>query len=97
MALSDSKILFWNGKNPLKAVHFDVVDDDKDRVEQPSPSPVAAPSLCGLPLKYSSYVFPIRRRHPHISYGSRPFLVPSSIVRSVYSRVLILFFSVLLH
>ncbi|KAH8989185.1 nucleotide-sugar transporter-domain-containing protein [Lactarius hatsudake] len=55
MAHSDSKILFWNGKIPLKSVHLDVVND-KDHIEQSSPSPVATPSLCGVPLKYISLI-----------------------------------------
>ncbi len=96
MPLSDSKILFWNGKIPLKSVHFDVVND-KDRTEQSSPSPVATPSLCGVPLKYISYVFPLRHRHSHTSCGFRPFSVLSTIVRSVYPQILTLFLSVLLH
>ncbi|KAH9161346.1 nucleotide-sugar transporter-domain-containing protein, partial [Lactarius sanguifluus] len=55
MPHSDSKILFWNGKIPLKSVHLDVVND-KDHTEQSSPSPVATPSLCGVPLKYISLI-----------------------------------------
>lgn len=56
MALSDSKLLFWNGKTPLKSVHLDAVTD-KDRPEQPAAASTTAPLLCGLPLKYISYVF----------------------------------------
>ncbi len=58
MALLDSKVLFWNGKVPSKSIHFDAVTD-KDRTEQPAPAPTAVPSLCGMPLKYISYVFPL--------------------------------------
>src|ERR1700761_2720079 len=94
MTPSDSKILFWNGKIPLKSVHFDVVDDDKDRTEQASPSPVATPSLCGVPLKYISYV--ISRRHlNHIpptalghSQSFRPFF-------AVFTHILTLLFSLI--
>jgi hypothetical protein len=57
MALSDSKVLFWNGKVPSKSIHFDAVTD-KDRTEQPAPAPTAVPTLCGMPLKYISYVSP---------------------------------------
>jgi hypothetical protein len=56
MALSDPKLLFWNGKIPQKSIHF-VPLGDKDRAEQPSPPPATPPSLCGVPLKYISYVF----------------------------------------
>ena len=96
MALSDSKILFWNGKNPLKSVHFDVVvDEDKGRTEQSAPSPVTTPSLCGVPLKYISYVLslPFPHRRPHTSDGIRPFSVLST---GVHARILTLF-SVFLH
>ncbi|KAI0306320.1 nucleotide-sugar transporter-domain-containing protein [Multifurca ochricompacta] len=55
MALSDSKILFWNGKIPLKTIHFDSVNDE-DRIEQPAPTPPSVPSLCGVSLKYISLV-----------------------------------------
>jgi len=58
MSLSDSKVLFWNGKSPSKSIHFDAVTD-KDRTEQPAPAPTAVPTLCGMPLKYISYVFPL--------------------------------------
>ena len=58
MALSDSKVLFWNGKVPSKSIHFDAVTD-KDRTEQQAPAPTAVPTLCGMPLKYISYVFPL--------------------------------------
>lgn len=56
MALSDSNLLFVNGKPPLKSIHFDAITD-KDRVEQPVAAPTATPSLFGVPLKYISYVF----------------------------------------
>ena len=92
MTHSDSKILFWNGKNP--SVHFDVVvDEDKGRTEQSAPSPVTAPSLCGVPLKYISYVLPFPHRHPHPSDGLRPFSVFST---GVHARILTLFL-VFLH
>jgi hypothetical protein len=54
---SDSKVLFWNGKIPSKSIHFDAVTD-KDRAEQPAPAPTTVPTLCGMPLKYISYVLP---------------------------------------
>ncbi len=95
MPLSDSKILFWNGKHPLKSVHLDVIHD-KDRSEQPSSSPVSAPSLCGVPLKYISYVFPIRRHHSRTGYSLKPFSIFSIIVHRAHLRILTLFFPVLL-
>lgn len=58
MALSDSKIMFWNGKVPSKSIQFDAVTD-KDRTEQQAPAPTAVPTLCGMPLKYISYVIPL--------------------------------------
>ncbi|KAI0273303.1 nucleotide-sugar transporter-domain-containing protein [Gloeopeniophorella convolvens] len=54
MALSDPKLLFWNGKIPLKPIQFDLVDDQLPS-EQP-PAPPATPSLFGVPLKYISLV-----------------------------------------
>lgn len=88
MALTDSKILFWNGKIPAKSVQFDVVND-KDYTEQSPPSPIATPSVCGVPLKYISYVFPRRHSHSHISCGLRLCPVLSAIIPSVYPRILI--------
>jgi hypothetical protein len=58
MALSEPKLLFWSGKFPQKSIHFDTLND-KDRLEQASSPPPATPSLCGVPLKYISYVFPL--------------------------------------
>lgn len=71
MALSDSKVLFWNGKIPSKSIHFDVVTD-KDHTEQPAPAPTAVPTLCGMPLKYISYVFPFFLPPDPISCWLRP-------------------------
>jgi hypothetical protein len=59
MALSDSKIMFWNGKVPSKSIHFDVVTDKDHTEQQQAPAPTAVPTLCGMPLKYISYVFPL--------------------------------------
>jgi hypothetical protein len=56
MALSESKVLFWNGRLSPKSIHFDAVTD-KDHAEQSAPAPTAVPTLCGMPLKYISYVF----------------------------------------
>jgi hypothetical protein len=75
MALSDSKLLFVNGKPPLKSIHFDAITD-KDRVEQPVAAPTAAPSLFGVPLKYISYVLlSVSPTLPTSNCGPIPFLV----------------------
>jgi len=74
MALPDSKLLFWNGKTSLKSIHFDAVTD-KDHVEQPAAAPTAAPSLCGVPLKYISYVIHLLLTGQSPITGSYPFLV----------------------
>jgi hypothetical protein len=74
MALSDSKLLSWNGKTSLKSIHFDAVTD-KDHTEQPTAAPTAAPSLFGVPLKYISYVIHFSPIGLSPIAGSYPFLV----------------------
>jgi len=74
MPLSDSKLLFWNGKTTLKSIHFDAVTD-KDHTEQPAAAPTATPSLCGVPLKYISYVIHLSPHGQSPIAGLCPFLV----------------------
>jgi UDP-sugar transporter A1/2/3 len=102
MALSDSKIMFWNGKVPSKSIHFDAVTD-KDRTEQQAPAPTAVPTLCGMPLKYISYVFPFTSPLSHFpwdggysqSFGQTilTFSLPSLITLAVQNAAL----SLLMH
>ena len=86
MALSDSKILFWNGKISPKSIHFDAATD-KDHTEQAAPAPTAVPTLCGMPLKYISYVsFPLSPLTPNSHCWLRLF----SVLWSNLSLILIL-------
>ena len=81
-ALSESKLLFVNAKPPLNSIHFDAITD-KDRVEQPVAAPTTAPSLCGVPLKYISYVFlSVSPTLPTFNCGPILFLVSRQILVS---------------
>jgi hypothetical protein len=101
MALSDSKLLFVNGKPPLKSIHFDAITD-KDRIEQPA-APTTTPSLFGVQLKYISYVFlsfllpypPINhsRSRPKLSRPLLTYILPSLVTLAVQNATL----SLLMH
>lgn len=83
MALPDSKLLFWNGKTSLKSIHFDAVTD-KDHIEQPVSAPTAAPSLCGVPLKYISYVIHLSTHWPISNCGLLPVLATQTHVLTCF-------------
>jgi hypothetical protein len=60
MALSDSKVLFSNGKVPSKSIHSDAVTH-KDRTEQPAqhllPYPVTPSVACPSNISRTSFLF----------------------------------------